>query len=203
MPVQEDADQTYKLFGVGDKVKTSDGPGTVTGVQFNTAKYNDRWELEPPQIEVELDDGKTIHTCLCELELPHTKKGTKLIHQEFDRLWPPITDEVPEDADSMIPEGEEDQAMLKKGATPNSDYVIGPNDPVIVVIVPKPGSTLYPVIEDLDPDRVFSELVYETTFEQAQDFFRGVTPRDYGREDYYLVSDKEAAYDILGPHVRF
>ena len=109
MPVVEDHDQVYKLFAVGDEVLTSEGPGEVIGVQFNCAKYNTRWELEPPQIIVELDDGTVIHTCLCELELPNTVKGTNLLHREFDRLWPPMTDEVPENADMMIPEGEEDK----------------------------------------------------------------------------------------------
>ena len=109
MPVVEDSDQVYKLFAVGDDVITQDGPGEVIGVQFNIAKYNKRWELEPPAIVVELEDGTVIHTCLCEIELPSTKKGTKLLHREFDRLWPPIDEEVPEDADMLIPEGEEEQ----------------------------------------------------------------------------------------------
>lgn len=194
MPIHEDADQTYKLFAVGDQVVTPDGPGTVTSVQFNTAKYNDRWELEPPQIVVDLEDGQTIHTCLCELELPHTKKGTKLIHNEFDRLWPPIDDEVPEGAEMLIPEGDEE---ITEGDT-MQNFIIRPRDKVIIVIVPKPGSTLYHIVEDDDVDAMSDELIYETTFENAQNFFRGVTPRDLRSEDYYLVSDFESALDILG-----
>lgn len=104
--VEESADQTLRLFAVGDEVETEDGPGVVTGIAFNAAEYHEGWQLEPPLVEVELTDGSSIHTCLCNLTLD-SEEGTKLLHSEFDRLWPPM-DDVPEDADMLIPEGDEE-----------------------------------------------------------------------------------------------
>ncbi|KKN66712.1 hypothetical protein LCGC14_0468980 [marine sediment metagenome] len=108
MPVVDDSDQVLPLLSVGDAIDTPEGPGVLVDVQFNTAQYDGKWQLEPPSLVVELDDGQTIHTCLCVITLPGTTKGTRLIHQEFNRLWPPRTEGVPEGADMLIPEGEED-----------------------------------------------------------------------------------------------
>lgn len=108
MPVVEDSDQVLPLLSIGDTVETDDGPGTLVSVQFQTAQYNGSWELEPPSLVVELDSGETVHTCLCSITLPGTKLGTKLLHREFERLWPPKTSGVPEDSKMLIPEGDED-----------------------------------------------------------------------------------------------
>ncbi len=108
MPVVESSDQVLPLLSCGDQLETDDGPGTLVSVQFQTAQYNGSWELEPPSLIVELDSGQTIHTCLCSITLPGTKLGTKLLHREFKRLWPPKTDGVPEDSAMLIPEGSED-----------------------------------------------------------------------------------------------
>lgn len=116
MPVVEDSDRVLCLLEIGDTIETDEGPGRLTGVRFNTAKYNNKWELEPPALVVELDSGQTIHTCLCSIELPHTQKGTTLLHREFDRLWPPRTDGVPEDADMLIPEGDEEPQGIERTA---------------------------------------------------------------------------------------
>jgi len=105
--VPEDSDRTVRLFGVGDAVETDQGPGTLVAVDFHAGKYHDGWVLDPPSLVVELEDGTTIHTCLCSITLPGTVKGTKLIHKEFDRLWPAQDDEVPEDSNMLIPEGDE------------------------------------------------------------------------------------------------
>lgn len=123
MPVVEDSDQVLPLLKVGDEVTTDEGPGVLVGVQFQTAQYNGKWELEPPQLEVDLDSGKTIYTCLCSIELPNTQKGTKLIHQEFDRLWPPRTEAVPEDADMLIPEGDEEPIREGLKEAKMNDYL--------------------------------------------------------------------------------
>lgn len=118
MPVVEDSDQVLPLLKVGDEVTTDEGPGVLVGVQFQTAQYNGKWELEPPQLEVDLDSGKTIYTCLCSIELPNTQKGTKLIHQEFNRLWPPKDENVPEDSEMLIPEGDEEpqEEVVREGS---------------------------------------------------------------------------------------
>jgi len=122
MPVVEDSDQVLPLFKVGDNVITPKGPGVLVDVQFNTAQYNGDWELEPPSLVVELESGETIHTCLCRIELPKTTKGTRLIHREFNRLWPPKTEAVPEDADMLIPEGDEDPVEPTKRTAEMKDW---------------------------------------------------------------------------------
>lgn len=111
--VEEDSDQVKSLVAVGDEVVTEKGVGIVTNITLNSADYGGEWQLEPPSVEVELEDGSIIHTCICSLELPDDPDGTELLHSEFDRLWPPVTDEVPEDADMLIPEGEEE--MTRRG----------------------------------------------------------------------------------------
>ncbi len=108
MPIVENADTTERLLGVGDEIETDDGVGVITNITLNAAEYNGEWQLEPPAIEVKLEDGSTVHTCICSLKVPGEEDATELLHQEYDRLWPPMQDEVPEDADVLIPEGDED-----------------------------------------------------------------------------------------------
>jgi hypothetical protein len=111
MPIVEDSDTVKTLIEIGDHVVTDDGEGTVAGIALNAAEYNGAWQLEPPTIVVELEDGTTIHTCICSLELLDDEEGTELLHAEYERLWPPMDNEVPEDAEMLIPEGDEEENM--------------------------------------------------------------------------------------------
>jgi hypothetical protein len=109
MPITETSDDVVALLQAGDAVETDEGPGTVTGISLHGAEYDGEWQLEPPSVAVLLEDGRTIHTCLCTLKL-QDPEHTELLHQEFERLWPPM-DGVPEDAEDLIPEGQEDEIM--------------------------------------------------------------------------------------------
>ena len=114
MPIEQDSDQVKHLFGVGDEIETPSGPGTIIGIAILAADYGGDVQLEPPSIEVELDDGTVIHTCMCQIDVGD-EKANELIRSEFDRLWPPMDAGVPDGAESTIPEGEED-SMQRTGA---------------------------------------------------------------------------------------
>jgi len=110
--ITDDPNQVEKLFSVGSSVNTEEGPGVVTDVQFNTADYEGDIQLEPPSIVVELEDGSTIHTCLCSIELPDNEAGTEILYSEFNRLWPPMDEHIPEDAEMLLPEEEEAEEAI-------------------------------------------------------------------------------------------
>jgi len=107
MPIEQDSDQVKRLFGIGDEVGTPEGRGTIVDIAMLVADYDGEVQLEPPSIQVELDDGRVIHTCMCELDLGD-EDANEFVQHEFDRLWPPMIDGVPDDAESTIPEGEEE-----------------------------------------------------------------------------------------------
>lgn len=112
--ITDDPNEVDKLFSVGSEVVTEEGSGVVVDVQFNIADYEGDVQLEPPAIVVELEDGTTIHTCLCSIELPEDEQGTEILHSEFDRLWPPMDDYIPEDAEMLLPEEhEEEEATMR------------------------------------------------------------------------------------------
>ena len=206
MPVVEDSDQVLPLLTVGDAVETDEGPGVLTSVQFQTAQYDGAWELEPPSLIVELDSGETIHTCLCVIKLPSTQKGTRLLHQEFNRLWPPKTDGVPEDADMMIPEGDEEVAPRegteKRGAV-YPKFKIGvdhPDKPEVIELTVKSHP-------DYPAEKAWKDIVGwaqvqlpapKSEDEVLQDFgvstFR-LSPRE-SAEDYLVVVTNEALYPL-------
>lgn len=108
MPIEQNSDQVKELFGTGSRVMTPEGPGEIIGISLLAADYDGAVQLEPPRIEVLLDDGRELHTCMCELDVG-CEETNEFIKSEFDRLWPPMTDGVPDDAASTIPEGMEEE----------------------------------------------------------------------------------------------
>ena len=110
--ITDDPNQVEKLFSVGSSVNTDEGPGVVVDIQFNVADYEGDVQLEPPSIVVELDSGSTIHTCLCSIELPDDEGGTEILHSEFNRLWPPMDEHIPEDAEMLLPEEKEEEEAI-------------------------------------------------------------------------------------------
>lgn len=101
--IREDQDDVWTVLAVGDEVGTPEGPGTVEEIEIALARYIDETELEPPHVQVRLEDGSIIDTCLCRLEL-QDPDDTEVVRSEFQRLWPPVQDHVPEDAESTLPE---------------------------------------------------------------------------------------------------
>jgi len=194
MPITENSDTVETLLEPGTTVETEEGRGVIKSIALNAAEYNDEWQLEPPSIEVELENGEIIYTCICELVIPSDDEATELLHSEYDRLWPPMTDEVPEDAEMLIPEGKEEE-MGKRTATIGG--ILAPDDIVWLVIVPKPGSLLWETAQEGDYDEARLELISEGPFRTTWDFFRGTLPRDMKNEEYYFASTEDEAMDIL------
>jgi len=195
MPITEDSDSVETLLEIGTKVETDEGPGEVKSISLNAAEYGEDWQLEPPSIEVELENGEIIFTCICELVLPSDDEATKLLHAEYERLWPPIDEAVPEDAEMLIPEGQEEEMGTTKIA--GGSFAIAPEDTVWLVIIPKPGSSLWETSQSGDFDDVVLELISEGPFHNTWDFFRGTLTRDANNETYYFASDYDTALDIL------
>jgi hypothetical protein len=107
------SDKTFTLLKRGQKVNTPLGHGRIDDIEIQAARYGKRIELEPPAISVELDkpkpgQPKVITVCMCKLGLEDPAHET-LIKKEFSRLWPPITDEIPEETMMLIDHQEEFQ----------------------------------------------------------------------------------------------
>ena len=205
MPITEDPDTTVPLLKIGDEIDTDDGPGVLMDVQINAAEYNGEWQLEPPTLVVELDDGQTIHTCLCSVTLPDSEEGTELLHQEYERLWPPMMDEVPEDAEQLIPEGNEemrtgdvscrlDRAILQYRST---RYRLAGYEQYIVPRNLDEANIIVDIINEAYPDVASVTNKSLVVLTQAPDFVpmlnrAGVTlerreHRIYGFFTYYVV----------------
>jgi hypothetical protein len=110
-PVDEQG-QVFEVLKRGDKVTTEDGPGEVVDITLMGADYSDeRSELEPPQITVKLDeDGQEIVVCPCAIDL-EDEEATEFLHQEYERLWPPVED-LPGDAQTLV-DDEKTRAFLE------------------------------------------------------------------------------------------
>jgi hypothetical protein len=99
-------EDVFDLLQIGQHVDTPIGPGVISDIALQAARYRDRIELEPPAITVRLDDPPPgapdeVTVCMCKLGLENPKNEA-LIRKEFSRLWPPITDEVPGDSHMLI-----------------------------------------------------------------------------------------------------
>ena len=102
-PLDEQAGDVFTILSIGDSVTTENGPGVVTNIELHGADYGDgRKELEPPSITVKLDESEEeIIVCPCTLELNDAPSLTQLLHDEYDRLWPPV-EELPGEAETLI-----------------------------------------------------------------------------------------------------
>jgi hypothetical protein len=99
------SEEVFPLLEVGQPVDTPLGPGRIHDISLVASDYGSQTELEP-SIMVELDDPdeglpKVIQVCMCKLGLGDEKKEA-LIRKEFQRLWPPITDEIPKDSRMIV-----------------------------------------------------------------------------------------------------
>jgi hypothetical protein len=99
-PLDEEASEVYTILEIGDQVGTPDGPGEVVNISLHGADYGDRHELEPPAISVKLEDGTETTVCPCVIEL-EDEELTDLLHDEYNRLWPPM-EELPGDAQRLV-----------------------------------------------------------------------------------------------------
>ena len=99
-------EETIDLLKRGQPVDTPLGKGVIEDIAIQAAKYGKRFELEPPLIQVRLDDPpegepELVHVCMCKLGLEQPAHEA-IIRKEFGRLWPPLTDEVPEDTHMLM-----------------------------------------------------------------------------------------------------
>jgi hypothetical protein len=99
-------EDTIDLLKRGLHVNTPLGKGVIEDIAIQAAKYGKRYELEPPLIQVRLDDPEegepqVVHVCMCKLGLEQPSHEA-IIRKEFGRLWPPITDEIPEDTHMLM-----------------------------------------------------------------------------------------------------
>jgi len=109
--------ETFDILQRGQHVDTPIGSGVITDIALQAARYGDRIELEPPAITVKLDDPEPngpeeVTVCMCKLGLGD-RKHEAIIRKEFARLWPPITDDVPEDIHMLMNNKEDNEALEK------------------------------------------------------------------------------------------
>ena len=103
----------FPVIRVGDDVDTPDGPAVVYEIAIHGGKYGDRFELEPPAIFVKMADDEAIRqVCMCVLKLSNIVHE-KLLSKEFDRLWPPIDEDVPEDAYMLVDHDKEESTVMR------------------------------------------------------------------------------------------
>lgn len=107
------SDKAITLLRRGQAVQTPVGPGHIDDIEIQAAQYGKKIELEPPSISVKLDKPKAgqpniVTVCMCKLGLEDPGHET-IIKKEFSRLWPPITDEIPEETMMLIDHQEEFQ----------------------------------------------------------------------------------------------
>jgi hypothetical protein len=130
MPVETDPDTVQRLVGIGDEVVTPEGSGIVVDIILSSADYPDGTELEPPGIGVELDNGETIYTCICQLGL-EDESATELLHSEYYRLWP--LKDGPEDVEMLIPEKEEVMSRFDSRTARASYFCVSCGDTIFGV----------------------------------------------------------------------
>ena len=99
-------EDAFTLLKIGQEVDTPLGPGVIVDIEVQAGRYGDRVEMEPPVVTVELHDPpkdapKRVVVCICKLGLKDDEHEA-IIHKEFARLWPPITDEIPEDSRMIV-----------------------------------------------------------------------------------------------------
>jgi antirestriction protein len=104
----------FSLLRVGDEVGTPDGDAVVYEIAIHGGDYGERMELEPPAVFVKMKDEAAVppirQVCVCVLTLPNTVHE-KLLSKELDRLWPPVDDDIPEEAHMLVDPNKEESAM--------------------------------------------------------------------------------------------
>jgi len=110
-------DETFDLLQIGQRVETPLGPGVISNIGLQAARYGDRIELEPPAITVKLEDPEPgepeeVTVCMCKLGLDDPKHEA-IIRKEFARLWPPIEKEAPEDIHMLMDVKKKEEDMEK------------------------------------------------------------------------------------------
>jgi len=119
------ADGVMPLLEVGQQVETPLGHGRISDISLVASDYGTQVEMEP-KIMVDLDDPEegipnTIQVCMCKLGLGDEKKEA-IIRKEFSRLWPPITDEIPQDS-RMIVDVQNEFAETSNMTTPRDTEI--------------------------------------------------------------------------------
>jgi len=104
--VDVSGEETFDVLRIGQRVETPLGPGIIADIAVQASRYGDKIELEPPAITVKLDDPDPgepdeVVVCMCKLGLEDSKHEA-ILRKEFGRLWPPITDEIPEDTHMLV-----------------------------------------------------------------------------------------------------
>lgn len=121
--VQVANDSVFPILQIGQKVQTPEGPGTIVDISIQAGQYGDSIELEPPAVTVELaSPGKNpprIQVCICRLGLEDPEHEV-ILSKEFQRLWPPIEEDIPEYAHQLVDvtkvEGEDIMANVRTAA---------------------------------------------------------------------------------------
>lgn len=99
-------EDTFTLLKKGQQVETPLGPGVIVDIEIQAGRYGKRVEIEPPAVTVKLDDPEEgdpdrIVVCMCKLGLEDDEHEA-IIKKEFSRLWPPLTEDVPEDTHMLV-----------------------------------------------------------------------------------------------------
>ena len=99
-------EEVFSVLKIGQNVSTPIGKGIIVDIEIQAGRYGDRIELEPPAITVELtkpkkDQPKRVVVCMCKLGLAD-KEHEAILRKEFSRLWPPITDDIPEETRMLV-----------------------------------------------------------------------------------------------------
>ncbi len=104
--VDVSGEETFDILRSGQRVDTPVGPGVIVDITVQGGRYGDRLELEPPAVTVKLDDPEPgqpdqVVVCICKLGLDN-QQHEAILRKEFGRLWPPITEEIPEDTHMLV-----------------------------------------------------------------------------------------------------
>ncbi len=148
--VDVSSDEVISLLEVGQAVDTPLGAGKIVDIAIHAGKYGDKIEIEPPSVTVELNDPKEgdpkrVQVCMCKLGLEDAEKEA-IISKEFSRLWPPLTDEIPQDT-RMLVDVKEEFASLQRSAY--SDYA---------EITTEFGNKTAATVDNLQPGMVVTDL---------------------------------------------
>lgn len=163
--IEVSPDQNFTVLKRGQPVETPLGPGHIDDIEVQAARYGKRIELEPPVISVELDDPeagqpKIVTVCMCKLGLANTEHEA-IIQKEFSRLWPPITDDIPEEARMLVDHQEEFQK--KTGEFLRLVANAAPEDSIELIKQYRDLALMVPMVvrraaQNLDPGTVIRDL---------------------------------------------
>lgn len=187
----------FPVLRTGDEVETPEGPATVYEIAIHGGKYGDRFELEPPAIFVKMADDEAIRqVCMCVLKLSNTVHE-KLLSKEFDRLWPPIDEDVPEDAHMLVDHDKEESTIMRSIRTRTAetgDFFNLSEGEDRIIITPADASALDDFEVELadltlDENRVWMEI-----FKDVGMPHRWVRPADVG-----APANAELIAEVDGP----